>query len=327
MKAVVCTKYGPPDVLQLEEVDKPVPKDNEVLIKIYATTAFMGDCEIRGLRFSFGMRILMRLGFGLRRPRKNILGQEFAGVVETVGSDVKAFKKGDKIFGSTGFSFGAYAEYVCLPSTNVITTMPANMSFEEAAAVPTGGLNALHFMRKGNIKKGQRVLIKGAGGTIGTFAAQLAKNYGGEVTGVDSTGKLDMLREIGADHVIDYTKEDFTTSDVKYDVIFDLVGKSSYSGLLKSLKDNGTLLLGNPKMSQVFRGGKRTLKNGKIVITEMADYKTEHLKHLKELIEVGKLKTVIDRKYTLDQMVAAHRYVESGQKKGNVVISVVQDRK
>jgi NADPH:quinone reductase-like Zn-dependent oxidoreductase len=322
MKAIVCTKYGPPEVLRLTEVEKPTPKDNEVLIKVHATTAFMGDCELRGLKFSLPMRVIFRLGFGLRSPRKNILGQEFAGVVESVGKDVKHFRKGDQIFGSTESSFGAYAEYVCLPETNVMTIKPKNMTYEEAAAVPTGGLNALHFMRKGNIKDGQKVLIKGAGGTIGTFAIQLGKYYGAEVTGVDSTAKLNMLRSIGTDHVIDYTKEDFTKNGEVYDVIFDVVGKNSYSVLFGSLKDNGTLLLGNPKMSQIMRLGKTSKKGGITVVTKMAEYKIEHLNFLKDLIEAGKIKTIIDRGYTLEQMVEAHRYVETGHKKGNVVITV-----
>jgi len=322
MKAIICTKYGPPEVLQFQEVEKPIPKDNKVLIKVHATTAFMGDCEVRGLKFPFIMRAFMRLGFGIRRPRKSILGQEFAGFVESVGKDVNNFKKDDKIFGSTEMSFGAYAEYVSLPDTNIMTTMPENMTFGEAAAVPTGGLNALHFMRKGNLKKGQKVLIKGAGGTIGTFAVQLGKYYGAEVTAVDSINKLDTLLSIGADHVIDYTKEDFTKNGEVYDVIFDVVGKSPYSKLLPSLKDNGILLLGNPKMSQAMIGRESTKKRGITFIAGMADYQVKHLNFLKKLIEAGKMKTVIDRHYPLEQTAEAHRYVESGQKTGNVVITV-----
>ncbi|UCE80696.1 MAG: NAD(P)-dependent alcohol dehydrogenase [Methanobacteriota archaeon] len=324
MRAIVCTKYGPPDVLQLREVAKPVPNDHDVLVKVHATTAFMGDCELRGLRFPFAMRTLIRLGFGIRRPRKKILGQEFAGVVESVGKAVELFKEGDRIFGPTGLNFGAYAEYVCLPSANVMTIMPSNMTYEEAAAVPTGGLNALHFMRKGDIRNGQKVLIRGAGGTIGTFAIQLGKYYGAEVTGVDSADKLDMLRSIGADHVIDYTKEDITKIDEAYDVIFDVVGKSSYRDLMGSLKENGTLLLGNPNISQALRKGRVLKRDGKKVIVEMAEYRVEDLDFLRGLIEAGRLKSVIDRCFPLEQTVEAHRYVETGHKKGNVVITLME---
>jgi NADPH:quinone reductase-like Zn-dependent oxidoreductase len=326
MKAIVWTAYGPPDVLQLQEVKKPIPKDNEVLIKIYATTAFAGDSELRNLKTPLLYRLPMRVYIGIRKPRRiTILGQELAGEIESVGKDVKRFKVGDQVFGSTGFWMGAYAEYKCMPEygeNGVLVTKPANISFEEAASVPVGGLEALFFIRRGNIKNGEKVLINGAGGSIGTYAVQLAKYYGGEVTGVDRSGKLDMLRSIGADHVIDYTKEDFTKRGETYDVIFDVVGKSSFSGSIKSLNQNGRYLLGNAGLLKTIRGRWTSGRSSKEVITGTASNRTEDLMFLKELIEAGKIKSVIDRFYPLEQMADAHRYVESGQKKGNVAITV-----
>jgi len=323
LKAIVWTKYGPPDGLQLKEVEKPTPKDNEVLVKVYATTVTAGDCEMRRLKFPILLRLTMRIYNGLRKPKKiTILGQELAGEIESVGKDVKLFKKGDQVFAATDFGFGAYAEYICLPEEGVVAIKPANMTYEEAAAVPVGGLNALHFLRKGNIQSGQKVLINGAGGSIGTIAVQLAKSFEAEVTGVDSTRKLDMLRSIGADQVIDYTQEDFTKSGETYDVIFDVVGKGSFSGCIRSLKKKGIYLLGNPGLSQMVRGRWTSMTSSKKVIGGTASYKTEDLIFLKELIEAGKIKSVIDRRYPLEQIAEAHRYVETGHKKGNVVITV-----
>jgi NADPH:quinone reductase-like Zn-dependent oxidoreductase len=333
MKAIVWTKYGPPDVLQLQEVEKPAPKEDEVLIRIYATTAFAGDCELRSLKLPIYYGLPLRLYNGLRKPtRITILGQELAGEIEAAGKDIKRFKEGDQVFGTPGFSMGAYAEYKCLPEEpgemdGVLAIKPANMSYEEAAAVPVGGLEALHYLRKGNIQKGQKVLINGAGGSIGTFAVQLAKYYGAEVTAVDSTGKLDMLRSIGADHVVDFTQEDFTKSGQAYDVIFDVVGKSSFSGSIRSLKQNGRYLMANPGLSQMVRGRWTSGISDKEVISGSVSYNTENLVTLKELIEAGKIKTVIDRRYPLEQTAEAHRYVETGNKKGNVVITVEHNNK
>jgi NADPH:quinone reductase-like Zn-dependent oxidoreductase len=325
MKAIVWTKYGSPDGLQLKEVEKPTPKDNEVLIKVHATTVTAGDAEIRGLNFPVWFVLPIRLYMGLRRPRNRILGQELAGEIEAIGNDVRQFRIGDLVFGTTGMGFGAYAEYIRLPeksSTGVLAAKPANMSFEEAAAVPTAALEALHFLRQAHIRSGQTVLINGAGGSIGTFAVQLAKSFGAEVTGVDSTGKLDMLRSLGADHVIDYTQEDFTNGVQTYDVIFDVVGKASFSRSVRSLKQHGYYLLGNAGLSQRVRGRWTSMTSSKKVIVGTASQASEDLIFLKGLIEAGKLKSVIDRRYSLDQTADAHRYVDTGHKKGNVVIMV-----
>jgi NADPH:quinone reductase-like Zn-dependent oxidoreductase len=331
MKAMIWTKYGSPDGLQLQEVEKPTPKEDEVLIRIVATTATAGDCEMRRLKFPFMLKLAMRIYNGIRKPKRiTILGQELAGEIQAVGKDVRLFGRGDQVFATTGFGFGAYAEYKCLPEEpqmGVLARKPINMTYEEAAAVPTGGLEALHFLRKGNIQSGQKVLIIGAGGSIGTFAVQLARYFGAEVTAVDSSSKLDMLRSIGADHVIDYTQEDFTKSGETYDVILDVMGKSSFSGSVRSLKQNGRYLLGNPGLSQMVRGRWTSIRSSKKVIIGAANQKNEDLLFLKELIEAGKIKSVIDRCYPLEQIVEAHRYVDTGHKKGNVVITVEHNYK
>jgi len=327
MKAIVCTKYGPPDVLQLKEVEKPTPKDNEVLIRIHAASVTMGDCEMRSLKFSGLLKVLMRLGIGFRGPRKrfSILGQELAGEIESVGNEVTLFKKGDQVFAATGFHFGAYAEYVCLPEEGTLLIKPVNMTYEEAAVVPIGGLEALHFLRKANIQKGQTVLISGASGSIGTFAIQLAKYYGAEVTGVGNPKSLEVMKSIGADKVIDYTKEDFTESGETYDVIFDVIGKSSFSSCIGSLNKKGIYLLANPKMSLINREKWASRRSDKKLISGNMDTtkeRTEQLNFLKELIEAGKIRSVIDRHYPLEQTAEAHTYVETGEKSRNVVITL-----
>jgi NADPH:quinone reductase-like Zn-dependent oxidoreductase len=328
MKAIVWTKYGPPDVLIFKEVEKPTPKDHEVLIRIHATTVTAGDTEMRNLKFPIYISLPMRLWKGPIRPRgTSILGTELAGEIEAVGKDTKQFKEGDQVFGSAGLSFGANAEYICLPEEpgemeGGVAIKPANMTYEEAATVPFGGRDSLHFLRKGNIQSGQKILINGAGGSIGTFAIQLAKYFGAEVTAVDSMGKLDMLRSIGADRVVDYTQEDFTENGEIYDVIFDVVGTISFSRSEGSIAQNGTYLLANPGLSQMVRGLRTRMTSTKKVIMETASPTTDDLVFLRELIEAGKLKSVIDRSYPLKQIVEAHRYVESGGKMGNLVITV-----
>jgi NADPH:quinone reductase-like Zn-dependent oxidoreductase len=319
MKAVVCARYGPPDVLGIEEVGRPTPRVDEVLVRVHATTVTAGDCEIRRFKMPALLWLPARIGFGIRGPRRRILGQELAGEVESVGEGVKQFRKGDQVFALTGFRLGAYAEYDCLPERGLIAKKPTNMTYEEAAAVPLGGLHASHFMRKANIKSGQKVLINGAGGSIGTLAVQLAKSFGAEVTAVDGAKKLGMLLSIGADHVVDYSKEDFTKVGETYDVIFDVVGKSNFSDCMRSLDEGGFYLLGNPGLSQMARGMWPSSK--KKVISGMS-YRTEDLTFLRELIEAGKIKSVIDRRYPLEEIAEAHRYVETGEKAGNVVITV-----
>jgi NADPH:quinone reductase-like Zn-dependent oxidoreductase len=329
----VWTRYGPPEVLQLREVGKPVPRDDQVLIRIRATTVTAGDCEMRSLQFPIYLSLLMRLWRGLIKPKgTTIPGTELAGEIEAVGQDVTLLRRGDQVFGAAGLDFGAAAEYICLPERpgemeGGVAIKPANMTYEEAAAVPFGGRDALHFLRKGNLERGQKILINGAGGSIGTFAVQLAKYFGAEVTAVDSTGKLDMLRSIGADHLIDYTREDFTQSGETYDVIFDVIGRIAFSPNARSLKQDGTYLTANPRLPQMVQGLWTSIRSGKKVIMETASGTIEDLVLLRGLIEAGKIKSVIDRCYPLEQIVEAHRYVETGQKKGNVVITVGHDSK
>lgn len=327
MKAIVYTKYGPPDVLQLKEVAKPAFKANEVLIKIFATTVSSGDVKMRSFNIPVMFWLPMGIMNGFRKPKKPILGLTLAGEIESVGKDVKLFKKGDQVFGSTNFECGAYAQYKCLPEDGVVAIKPANMSYEEAAAVPFGGLTSLFFLRKGNIQGGQKVLIYGASGAVGTFALQLAKHFGAEVTGVCSTANLELVKSLGADKVIDYTKEDFTKSGETYDIIFDTVGKSSFSGSIKSLKQKGFYLLAAFDFPQLVQMLWTSMTSSKKVICTVTKERTEDLIFLKGLIEAGKIKSVIDRRYPLEQIAEAHGYVEKGHKKGNVVITLEHNNK
>ena len=333
MKAVVWTKYGPPDGLQLQEVEMPAPKDNEVLIKIHAATASTPDSELRRLKLPLLFAVPLRLYFGLRRPtRVKILGTEFAGEIESVGKDVTLYKPGDQIFGYTGLGMGTYAQYICLsekPSAlaSVMGPKPSNLTYEQAAATAFGGLEALHALNRANIQPGQQVLIVGAGGSIGSYGVQLAKLYGAEVTGVDKPGKLEMMRSIGADHVLDYTREDFTKRGQRYDVIFDTIGKSAFSRSLRSLNEGGTYLNANPGLFGGVRMRWASRNSTKRILPWTGGYSLQNLLALKELIEAGKIKPIIDRIYPMDRIVDAHRYVDSGEKKGNVVITVEHEHK
>lgn len=323
MKAIVYTKYGGPDVLHIKELEKPKPGDDEVLIRIHVAEASKADCELRSFKFPVKWFWLpLRIVMGITKPRNQILGGYFAGEIESVGEDISKFRKGDQVFGCAGLRMGAYGEYLCLPASYTIVPKPNNMAFSEAAAVPLGGLNALHFMRRANIGNGEKVLVNGAGGSIGTFAVQIAKVMGAEVTAVDSTIKEEMLRRIGADHFFDYSKEDFTESGRTYDVIFDMVARSSYSGCIKSLNPKGRYLMGNPRISDMFRSILTSRFTDKTALFAFAGEKKEELFALKEMIEAGKIKSVIDRVYPLAQAAEAHRRVETEQRLGIVVISI-----
>jgi NADPH:quinone reductase-like Zn-dependent oxidoreductase len=329
MKAIVYTEYGPPDVLQLKEIAKPTPRGNEVLIKVHAATVTTGDVNVRGFTFvPPGFGPLPRLMFGLRKPKRNILGTELAGEVEAVGKDVKLFKKGDQVFGIDSNSLGAYAEYACWPEQGALSRKPANITYEEAAAIPFGAGTALYFLRDvARIQRGQKILINGASGGVGAYAVQLAKYYGAEVTGVCSTANMDLVKSLGADKVIDYTKEDFTQSGGTYDIILDtVVGKTSFSRCKNSLKPQGLYLAVAGGLREMFQMLWTSLIGGRKVLAGSPPERKEELMVLRELVEAGKIKPVIDRRYPLEQTVEAHRYVDTGRKRGSVVIVVAHNK-
>jgi len=325
MKAVVCTKYGPPEVLQLAEIEKPSPKDNEVLIKIYATTVHIGDTRIRGFVVPFLFRLPFRVGIGFRGPRNKVLGMELAGVIEEAGKDVTQFKVGDQIFASTDTAMGAYAEYTCMAQDKFIALKPANTSYEEAAAAPNGANMAKLMLKKAKIQEGQKILINGASGSVGTYAVQLAKYYGAEVTGVCSTANIELVKSLGADEVIDYTAEDFTQNADTYDIVFDAVGKSSFSKSKRALKQGGIYLTTVPALGSILQKLKTSMFGSKKVALPAIGQKASDLIFLKELIETGKLKVVMDKIYPLEQIVEAHRHVDAGHKVGHVAITVASD--
>jgi len=330
MKAITFTEYGSPAVLKLNDVEKPTPKINEVLIRIHATSLNVGDLWARNFKAitpgKFSMPFLFwlpaRMFFGWSKPKVNILGSEFSGEVEAVGSDVKRFKKGDRVFGYRGQSMGANAEYLCVSESGMIAPMPANMTYEEAAAIPYGALTALSLLRKVNIQPGQKVLVNGASGGIGSAAVQLAKYFGAHVTGVCSTPRVDFVKSLGADKVIDYTQEDFTQNGETYDLILDIMNKSSFARCKNSLTPTGVYLLASFKMKQVFQMVWTSMTGGRKVICALSEEKPADLILIKELAEAGNLKAIIDKRYPLEQTAEAHRYVEKGHKKGNIVITV-----
>ena len=330
MKAILSTKYGSPDVLQLKEIEKPAPKDNEVLIRVQATSVNYGDILARNFKeisprefnMPFIFWLLAKISFGITKPNITILGSEFSGEIEATGKDVKTFKPGDQVFGFPGQKMGAYAEYLCLPENGVLAIKPANMRYEEAAVVPYGALMALSLLRKANLQPGQKVLINGASGGIGSAAVQIARHLGAEVTGVCGTPRINFVKSLGAARVIDYTKEDFTQNGETYDLIFDILGKSSFSRCKNSLKPNGQYLLASFKMKQLLQMLWTSMSGSKRVICAIAPGSVQDLYSVKELIEAGKIKAVIDRRFTLEETAEAHRYIEAGQRTGSVVITM-----
>jgi NADPH:quinone reductase-like Zn-dependent oxidoreductase len=325
MKAVVYERYGPPDVLQFKDVEKPTPKRNEVLIKILATTVTSGDWRVRSLNVPAGFGLMMRLVFGVSKPRQPILGTELAGVVESVGEDVSLFKAGDAVFAFSDAGMGCYAEYKCMPQDGAIALKPANLRFEEAAALSFGGTTALSFSRRAKLQHGERVLINGASGAVGTAAVQLAKHFGAEVTGVCSTANVELVRSLGAAHVIDYTQEDFAKNGKTYDVIVDTVGNAPFSRSKESLTQRGRLLMVLAGLPDMLRIPWISLTSRKTAIAGPASGRAEDLRFLAELALAGEFKPVIDRRYPFEQMVQAHRYVDTGRKRGNVVITLGGD--
>jgi NADPH:quinone reductase-like Zn-dependent oxidoreductase len=326
VKAITYSRYGPPDVLELSEVRKPVPKDNEVLIRVRAAEATKSDCEMRSFRFPLKWFWLpLRIALGVRKPRRQILGGYFSGEIESTGKDVTTFSVGEQVFGTAGLQLGAYAEYLALSARCAIAAKPKNMSFAEAAAVPLGGLNALHFMRRARIRPGEQVLINGAGGSIGSHAVQIAKSMGAEVTAVDSGVKEGLLRRIGADHFVDYTEEGFAGRGETFDVIFDMVPGSSYTGCIGALRPNGRYLSGNPRLSVMLRAPFTSRFTSKTAIFAFAEETREELATLKEMIEDGRIGPIVDRVFPMERAADAHRLVETEQRRGAIVIAIDGD--
>jgi NADPH:quinone reductase-like Zn-dependent oxidoreductase len=325
MKAIVYERYGPPEVLQLKEVEKPTPKDNEVLIKTHATTVTSGDWRVRSLNVPVGFGLIMRLVFGISRPKQPILGTELAGIVESVGKDVSKFKVGDQVFAFSDAAMGCHAEYKCMPEDGAMALKPANLTYDEAAALSFGGTTALDFFRRGKLQSGEKVLVNGASGGVGTAAVQLAKHFGADVTGVCSTANVELVRSLGASHVIDYTKEDFTQNGETYDVIVDTVGTAPFSRNKASLKEGGRFLMvlaGLPDMLQI---PWVSMTSSKKIIAGPATARTEDLRFLAGLAEAGEFKPAIDRRYPFEQIAEAHRYVDTGRKRGNVIVTLEHD--
>jgi NADPH:quinone reductase-like Zn-dependent oxidoreductase len=323
MKAITYHRYGPPEVLQVEQVNKPIVGDHDVLVKVWAAEATKSDCEMRCFQFAVKWFWLpLRLAVGISKPRRKILGGYFAGEIASVGASVTDYSVGDQVFGAAGLKFGAYGEYVGLPANSTVVAKPGNMSFEEAAAVPLGGLNALHFMRKARIQLGEKVLINGAGGSIGAHAVQIAKSLGAHVTAVDSTLKEGMLRRIGADDFIDYEKQDFAASSQSFDVILDMVAGSSYSACINTLNPCGRYLMANPSLVDMVCSAFTNRFTNKVVSFAFARESREELTVLREMIERGEVLSIVDKVYQMDQAADAHRRVETEQRCGAVVIAI-----
>ncbi len=325
MKAILCEKYGQPEVLLVKEIEKPTPKDNEVLIKTQAVTVTSGDRRVRSLDVPAGFGLIMRLAMGISKPRQPILGTEMAGVIESVGRNVRKFKPGDRVFAFSDAAMGCYAEYRCMPENGAVVHMPSELSFEEAAAIPFGGTTALHFLRKAKLRGGEKVLINGASGGVGTAVVQLARYFGAHVTGVCSTTNVELVRSLGADHVIDYSLEDFTQNGETYDVIVDTIGNAPFTRCKTSLKKGGRLLLMSPGLPEMLSAPLVSMTSNVKVIAGPATGSADDLRLLAELAEKGKFRSVIDRRYQLEEIVEAHRYVDTGRKKGNVVIIFAND--
>jgi len=329
MKAVLWERYGPPEVLRVGELPRPEPKNDEILIRVHAASVTLGDCELRAMKLAPWVSWMVRLAFGVIRPRKPVPGAECAGEVVAVGSGVDKFSAGDRVFGTTGFALGSYAQYKTAKANAALASVPDNLDYAEVVGIPIGGFNGLHFVRIADVKAGEHVVINGAGGAIGTFAVQLAKLRGATVTAVDRGDKLDMLTGIGADHVIDYQQRDFT-GDGPYDVVIDVVGKADFNACMAALKPEGRLVLGNPQFMQMMRGiaanRRRARRGGRRVLFNLAGEPMADLEALRTMVADGTIKMVIDRHFALEDIVAAHRYVEAGNKKGIVVIDVPQER-